>query len=160
LGSSNPENQAYFIDAPVQEQWPFYYDFNGTADNTFASLPSVLRDARWLATRRLSKPENRTQLTFSVAPESHGVDVGILISADEHAPQAWLASGFRDTGLRGEWRDNDLRRKPFKVLARTFTAGQHVRIDPATLDYVVVLKERLAQPDSRPFADAPAATRQ
>jgi beta-galactosidase len=156
LRSSNRKNLAYFMDAPVQEQWPFYYDFNGTADNTFAGLPLALRDARWLATRRVSKPENRTQLTFSVAPESHGVDVGILISADERAPQAWLNSGFRDTGLSGEWRDNDLRRKPFKVLARAFAAGQRVRIDPATLDYVVVLKERASRRDSRPFADAPA----
>ena len=156
LRSSNPENYAYFIDAPVQEQWPFYYDFNGTADNTFASLPPALRDARWIAMRRVSKPENRTQLTFTIAPQSPGVDVGILISANERVPQAWATAGLRDAGLTGEWRDNDLHRKPFKVLARTFAAGQPVRIDPATLDYVVVLKERNG-PTASPFALAPSS---
>jgi beta-galactosidase len=156
LRSSNPENYAYFIDAPVHEQWPFYYDFNGTADNTFATLPPALRDARWLAMRRVSKPENRTEVTFTIAPGSPGVDVGLLISADEPVPQAWVSAGFSDIGLSGEWRDNDLRRKPFRVLGRSFAAGQLVSIAPATLDYVVVLKERAGQPDAPPFASAPA----
>jgi hypothetical protein len=82
-----------------------------------------------------------------------------VLSADERAPQAWIAAGFRDTGLSGEWRDNDLHRKPFKFLARSFAAGQRVHIDPATLDYVVLLKEHSAQAGAPAFAAATGAHR-
>ena len=35
LRSSNPKSPAVFIAAPVREQWPFYFEFDGSADNTF-----------------------------------------------------------------------------------------------------------------------------
>ncbi|HEY0797321.1 MAG TPA: glycoside hydrolase family 2 TIM barrel-domain containing protein, partial [Acidisarcina sp.] len=34
LTSSNANNPAYIIDAPIHAQWPIYYDLDGTADNS------------------------------------------------------------------------------------------------------------------------------
>jgi hypothetical protein len=47
----------------VQEQWPFYAEFDGTADNTFDTLPQEVSGAGWIATGRMSKPENRGPLS-------------------------------------------------------------------------------------------------
>ena len=42
LTSSNPLNPAYFLEAPIQAEWPFYDDFDGTGDNTFHAIPDIL----------------------------------------------------------------------------------------------------------------------
>jgi beta-galactosidase len=142
LRSSNPRNPAYLIDAPVQDQWPFYYEFDGTADNTFATIPATVRGAAWIATRRLSRPENRTRLDFRVAPEGPGADVWIAFTADAPTPVAWLRAGFSDTGESSEWRDTQLRRAPLRMLHRGCRAGEAVRVDGVTRDYVVLVRRR------------------
>jgi hypothetical protein len=140
LRSSNPESRAHFIHFPVQAQWPVYSEFDGSANNTFAALPEALRGASWIATERLSKPENRTRLDFRVATESRGADVWILHSSSSRPPGAWAAAGFADTGITGEWRDDDLRRVPFRLLHRWHPPGSAVRIEAGTLDYVVLVR--------------------
>ncbi|MGD0897637.1 MAG: glycoside hydrolase family 2 TIM barrel-domain containing protein, partial [Thermoguttaceae bacterium] len=67
LSSSNPDNPAIYIDRPVAAQSPFYYDFDGSADNTFDAIPDELAGAGWIATRRTSKPDCRTGLSFRVS---------------------------------------------------------------------------------------------
>jgi beta-galactosidase len=138
LRSSNANNRAYFIDAPVQEQWPFYYDLDGTADNSFDRLPEPLRGAAWIATRRLSRPENRTELSFELARDARV----LVVRSDGPAPHALLAAGFRETDVRGEWRDDALRLVPFGVWSRDARAGERIAVPPEARDYVVLLEAR------------------
>jgi hypothetical protein len=39
LSSSNPQNPAYYTDAPVHDQWPIYTDLDSNADNSWDSVP-------------------------------------------------------------------------------------------------------------------------
>src|SRR5207245_3868250 len=43
LVSSNRRSPAWFVDQAVQEQWPFYWECDATADNTFAALPDCVK---------------------------------------------------------------------------------------------------------------------
>lgn len=138
LRSSNPHNPAFFIDAAVQEQWPFYYAFDGSANNTFAELPAALRGAAWIATRRLSAPENRTDLSFRAGGRT---DVWLLYSSGAVRPtQGWPGAGFAEGQATGEWRDDDLRLVPFHTWHARVEGGQTVRVPAATRDYVVLVK--------------------
>jgi hypothetical protein len=150
LVSSNPRSPAYFIDAPIQEQWPFYDEFDGSADNTFARLPPEVQGASWIATRRLSKRESLTRIEFRIGSDSRGADVWIALPAGQPPPRAWLAAGFRESGLLGEWRGTDLRRRPFQLLTQRFPAGARVRVEGATLDYVILVKESARPPAASP----------
>jgi beta-galactosidase len=137
LRSSNPKNPAFFIDAAVQEQWPFYYELDGTADNTFDRLPDELAGSGWIATRRLSKPENRTELSFEAAKDARV----LVMRSDAPAPKAWLAAGFRESDIRGEWRDDSLRLVPFRVFSRAAKAGERIVVAGETRDYVVLVRQ-------------------
>ena len=137
LDSSNPANRAYFIHAPVREQWPFYYDLDGTADNTFDRLPEAVQGASWIATRRLSKPQNRSELRFEAAAAAR---VFVLRTAGGPKPTALRAAGFSEAGERGEWRDDSLRLVAFEIFTREVKPGDRVRIPAETRDYVVLVK--------------------
>jgi hypothetical protein len=121
---------------PVQAQWPFYYELDGTADNTFDAIPDVLRGAGWIATPRLSKPAQRTELSFTLAR-----DADVLVMATDGSPIVPLLAraGFQDTSASARWRDNDLRLVPARILKRTARAGERVRVPAATADYVVLV---------------------
>ena len=134
--STNARNRAYFIHVPVREQWPFYYDLDGTADNTFDALPEAVRGAAWITTRRLSKPENRTELRFEAAAAAR---VYVLRTTGGAKPPL-LGEGFKPSDRRGEWRDDSLRLVPFEVFERDLQPGDRVRIPPETRDYVVLVK--------------------
>jgi beta-galactosidase len=139
LRSSNPASPAYFIDQPVREEWPFYYEFDGSADNTFHRLPAELKGARWIATRRLSKPEARTDLSFALREGTGAAKVFVVFTED--ASVAGLKrAGFRDAGVTGRWRDNDLRLVGFRVWAKDAKAGERIQVPGATGDYVVLVK--------------------
>ena len=136
VASTNARNRAYFIHAPVREQWPFYYDLDGTADNTIDALPEAVRGAAWIATRRLSKPGNRTELRFEAAAAAR---VFVLRTAGGPKPPL-LAEGFEPSDTKGEWRDDSLRLVPFEVFQRDLQPGDRIRIPPETRDYVVLVK--------------------
>ena len=68
LRSSNPENPAFFIDRPVEAQGPVYTGVDGSSDNTFDILPAEVEGAAWIATRRLSDPKFKTDLSFPHQP--------------------------------------------------------------------------------------------
>jgi hypothetical protein len=139
LRSSNPASPAYFLEAPVQAQWPFYYELDSTADNTFDAIPEPLRGAGWIATPRLSKPEKRTELSFTLARDA---EVSVMASDGSPIVPLLARAGFQDTGAPARWRDNTLRLVPARVLRRAARAGETVRVPAVTADYVVLLKER------------------
>ncbi len=138
LRSSNPKSPAFFIDAPVQEQGPFHHDFAGGANNTFGELAEPLRGASWIATRRLSAPANRTDLSFRTGAPA---DVWVLYSPGGSAPpEGWPGPAFTPGQVTGEWRNDDLRLVPFRSFHARAGAGQALRVPGATLDYVVLVE--------------------
>jgi beta-galactosidase len=143
LRSSNPRNPAHLIEQDVREQWPFYYELDGTADNTFDRLPAGLSGARWIATRRLSKPQNRTDLSFTAR---RPLEVFLLGTEGSGLSKAAAAAGLRDTSLEGRWRDNDLKLVPWRAYTKAAAAGDRVRVPGFLGDYVVLVRDASATP--------------
>ena len=56
----------YYINKAIADQRPFYWDFDGTGDNTFDVVPSVVAAATWIATKRQSDPAKTTGLAFDL----------------------------------------------------------------------------------------------
>ena len=137
LRSSNPRSPAWLIDEPVADQWPFYFEFDGTADNSFDVVPEAVRGARWISTRRLSKPEARTDVSLRLARPA---TVYVMASESPALFAGLQGAGLRDTGVRGRWRDNALRLVPFRLYARDARADEQVTVPGATADYVVLVK--------------------
>jgi len=137
LRSSAAASPAFFIDQPVRAQWPVYWECDSTADNTFDRLPGELEGARWIATRRLSKPDARTALSFRVARPAQ---VFVMITRGQPLPPGLARSGFRDTGAVGRWRDNETKLVPYVLYRKDAAAGETVRVNGATADYVVLVK--------------------
>ncbi len=140
LRSSNPASPAWFVDDGIREEWPFYHEFDGSADNTLHTLPPALKGARWISTRRLSKPEARTDLSFSVREGADPVKVYVLFTEGAPLPAALGGAGFRDAGLSGRWRDNDLRLVPFRAWVKAAKGGDRISVPGATADYVVLVQ--------------------
>jgi hypothetical protein len=53
---------------------------------------------------------------------------------------ALSGAGLRDTGVRGQWRDNALRLVPFRLYEAEARGGDRVAIPGVTADYVVLVK--------------------
>ena len=140
LRSSNPASPAYFIDDEVREEWPFYHEFDGSADNTFHKLPAPLKGARWISTRRLSKPEARTDLSFSLREGAGPAKVYVLFTEGVPLADALGGAGFRDAGFAGRWRDNDLRLVGFRAWVKEAKGGDSISVPGATADYVVLVQ--------------------
>jgi beta-galactosidase len=138
LRSSNPRNPAYWIGQPVKDQWPFYYEFDGTADNSFDAIPPPVSGAGWISTRRLSRPENRTALSFSL---NRPADVFVMATSGRPLAQGLAQAGFRREEDECLWRDNDLRLVPCEI-HRTREPRDHITVPAATGDYVVLVRER------------------
>jgi len=137
LVSSNPANPAYFIDQPVRSQWPFFHDLDGTADNTFDTLPPAAEGAFWIAIRRPSAPGRATELAFSVRSPA---EVLVMFTDDGAAPDRLAAAGFRDTGQAGRWRDDAMTLVPYRLLSRSAAHGDRLKVPALTTDYVVMVK--------------------
>jgi hypothetical protein len=154
LTSANTANPAYFINQPIQAQWPAYYQCDGNADNSFDTIPALLAGARWIATRRQS--QTATGLSFSIKDRA-GADVYIVATKQSSAP-AWISSaGFASTGVTGEWRNNDMNPVAYEVYAKTFASGAAVSLAGSAVDFVVLVKAA-GQTPLRPRAgEAPAA---
>ena len=129
--------QAYFIDAPIADQRPFYYDFDGSGDNTFDIVPPAIAGASWIATRRQSDPAKRTNLAFDLPG---GADVFIMFTTQATVP-AWITgAGFSDTGIVGQWRDDSPKLVGYSLYKRTVAAGAHLTLASSAIDYVVLFK--------------------
>ena len=140
LSSSNPLNPARYIDEPIQAEWPFYDDFDGTGDNTFHTLPDILAGAHWITTRRVSRSTNVTELDFQIAPDAKAMDIFVLFSATALPPPFLTDAGFADTGVTGKWRNNQTNLVPFALYKKTVAAGDRVHLGSALLDYVILVK--------------------
>ncbi len=155
LKSSNPDNPAVFIDRPVENQGPFYYDVDGSSDNTFDTLPSQVEGAFWIATRRLSDAKMKTDLSFRL---NKIATVYVLCSTgnfpnitlrkpDENMQkaagdlkEALALAGFKDTGIKTTWRGHDCLLADCCLWSRKGKAGETITIPGHTLDYVILIK--------------------
>lgn len=158
LESSNASNPAFFIDRAVEAQGAFYTEVDGSADNTFDVLPPKVEGASWIATRRLSEPKLRTDLSFRINPSSGGATVFVLFSTGEYPtvtllkPDAAIqsasaamrkslaAEGFHAVDTHAVWRDHMLNRAYAEVWSRRFGPGEKVSIPGQILDYVVMVR--------------------
>lgn len=137
LTSSNSNSRAFFINTPVADQRPFYWDFDSTGDNTFDVVPSVIAGASWISTKRQSDSSKTTNLAFDLTAAA---DVYIMATKQSSTP-SWISSaGFSDTGAAGKWRDNSLKLVDFKLYSKTFAGPTHVSLASSTIDYVVLVK--------------------
>jgi beta-galactosidase len=158
LKSSNPANPAVFIDRPVEPQGPFYYDVDGSSDNTFDRLPPEVEGAAWIATRRLSDPNMKTDLSFRLNGDatvyilhSTGTFPNITLRKPNEETQkvaadlsqALSAAGFRNTGAKITWRGHDLVLAHCSLWSRPSQAGETIIIPGYTLDYCVLIKPRI-----------------
>jgi beta-galactosidase len=135
LRSSNPRSPAVLIGQGVREQWPFYAEFDGSADNTFDRLPAEVAGASWISTPRLSKPGNRTRISFRVRRDA---DVFLMSTEGGGAPEP----PFAPVTASGRWRDNDLRLVPWRLYRVQAKPGDVVRIPASNGDQVVLVKAR------------------
>jgi beta-galactosidase len=137
LTSTNPSSPAYFINKAIADQRPFYWDFDGTGDNTFDVVPSVVAGASWIATKRQSDPAKTTGLAFDLRAAA---SVYVMATKQSRTP-AWITSaGFTDTGVTGRWRDNNLKLVSYKLYKKAFASGAHVSLGSSAIDYVVLIK--------------------
>ena len=139
LRSGNPANPADLIAGPVEAEWPFYDNFDGTGDNTFQNIPAALKGAGWITMGRPTKPAAQTTLTFTLAPDAGPTDIFLLMT-DTPAHPAPIPAGYTDTGAAGVWRDNQLNLVPYTLLRRTVGGGQTVFIPSFASDYLVLVK--------------------
>jgi beta-galactosidase len=158
LRSSNSLDPAFFIDRPVEAQGAFYTDVDGSADNTFDALPPKVEGASWIATRRLSDPKLKTDLSFRINPSSGGATVFVLFSTGEYPTVTLLkpdpairsaaeamrksleAEGFQAADTHVVWRDHMLNRADAEVWSRNFRPGEKVSMPGQTLDYIMMVR--------------------
>ena len=140
LASSNANDPAYFINIPLQAQWPVYYQCDGNADNTFDSIPGALTNARWIATKRQSDAASTANLSFTInTVPTAGADVFIMFTGQPSVP-AWItAAGFTNTAITGMWRDNALNRVVYQLFKKTYTPGSTVSLGSSAIDFVVLV---------------------
>jgi hypothetical protein len=137
--AANPRNRATFVDLPARDQWPFYDEFDGTADNSFDALPEAVRGASWIATRRLSKPGLATALALRLRKDARAA-VFVMASADGGAARALAEAGFADTGTSGRWRNDDLSLVPWRLFRRAASGGETVHVPALPVDAVVLVQ--------------------
>ena len=158
LRSSNPESPAFFIDRPVTAQSAFYSESDGSSDNTFDTLPKEVEGASWIATRRLSDPKFKTDLSFRINPSSGGATASVIFSTGDY-PTVTLkprdtamaqaadslrknlkAAGFKPVNTKAVWRDHMLALANAELWSRSLKPGEALAIPGESLDYAVLLK--------------------
>jgi len=139
LQTSNPGNHAYFMDMPVQAQWPVYYDLDSTADNSFDTLPAEIEGAKWIALRRVTKPGQETDLSFKLTRPS---TVFVMATKLAVAPSFLTDAGFKEVPSPDlVWRDNNLMLVPAQLFSRQAAAGEVIHLAQPDRDEIVLLKE-------------------
>jgi len=159
LQSSNADNPAVFIDRPVESQGPVYTDVDGSSDNTFDILPKEVEGASWIATRRLSDPNLKTDLEFRINPTAKGATVFVLFStgayptvtlkqtdpvitgAADALRKSLAGTGFKASKAEAVWRDHLLNRAYAELWSRDVAPGEKLKLPGQTLDYVVMIRD-------------------
>ncbi len=136
LTSSNPANPAYYMDMPVDAQWPLYYDLDSTADNSWNTLPPEIEGAGWLALRRVTTPGQASDISFTATrPEK------IYIMATKMDPPPAFAVGGQFKAVSTLlWRDNALNLVPAQLYERDAAAGEKISLSLGDRDAVVMIK--------------------
>jgi hypothetical protein len=130
---------SFFIGKPLYDQRPFYRDFDGTGDNTFDVIPSELSSgvSGWIATKRQSDSTKTSNIAFDLTANA---DVYIMFTRQSSVP-SWISSaGFADTGVTGQWRDNNLVLTNYQLFKKSFTSGTHVSLGSSAIDFVIIIK--------------------
>jgi beta-galactosidase len=158
LRSSNTANPACFIDRPVESQGSVYTDVDGSSDNTFDILPKEVEGAGWIATRRVSDPNLKTDLEFRINPSAKGATVFVLFStgayptvtlkqpdqaiqtAADALRKSLVAAGFKSTPAEAVWRDQLCVRACAELWSRSVKAGEKMSVPGQSLDYVVMVR--------------------
>ncbi|HZP61729.1 MAG TPA: hypothetical protein VFB27_15490, partial [Opitutaceae bacterium] len=136
--SSNSANPAYYMDMPVQPQWPIYYDLDSTADNSFDTLPPAVQGATWIATRRVTKSGLATALNFTVTADA---TIYVMCTNTGNAPAFLTNAGFTETSDAGlVWRDNNLNLVPAQLFRRQVPANGSITIPAADRDALVMIQ--------------------
>jgi beta-galactosidase len=139
LKTSNPKNQAYYMDMPVRAQWPFYYDLDSTADNSFDALPEAVRGATWITTRRLTQKGQESSLEFTL---TRAAKVYVMCAKSEKAPAFLAKAGLTEIlSPNLVWRGKDVILVSAQLFMRSASAGETIRLEQADRDAVVLLKE-------------------
>jgi beta-galactosidase len=157
LRGSNPANPAYFIDRPVEPQGAVYTDVDGSSDNTFDTLAKEVQGAGWIATRRMSDPDLKTDIEFRINPSSKGATVFVLFStgayptvtlkqpdpaiksAADALRKSLAAAGFRPVPAEAVWRDHLLNRACAELWSRSVRPDEKLSFPGQSLDYVVMV---------------------
>jgi hypothetical protein len=156
LKSSNAANPAWYIDRPVAAQEGFYTDVDGESDNTFDQIPRELEGATWIATRRMSDANLKTDLSFRISPAAKGAKVYVEFSTGKYPMVTLLPdnaatsaaadamrvalkeAGFAPTAEKTLWRGHDLNLAEAEFWSRDCAPGVSINIPGQTLDYVVM----------------------
>ncbi len=138
LTSSNAKNPAHYMDMPVQAQWPIYYDLDSTADNSWNTIPPDVEGAAWIALRRVTKPDQATDLSFTVTKPAK-----IYVMATKmDAPPAFASGGqFKEVSPSTcLWRDNALLLVPAQIFVHEAVAGEKISLPLGDRDAIVLIK--------------------
>lgn len=139
LTSSNTDNPAYFMDLPVQPQWPVYDDFDSTADNSLDVIPDAIQGATWLALRRVTKTGEATDVSFTLTRPA----TVFVLCTKQDAPPAFVTSAHFNEVNAGpiHWRGDDLILVPAQLYSRPVAAGESVKISLGDRDAMILFKE-------------------
>ncbi len=138
LTSSNPQNSAYYMDMPVQAQWPFYYDLDSTADNTWNNLPPEIDGAGWIALRRVSKPEMATEVSFTAAKAGK---VYVVATKTDTEPVFITGNHFKKVVTAPfQWRDNANILMAATLYVHDASAGEKFKVSLGDRDAVVLFR--------------------
>ena len=156
LTSSNANNPAYFMDMPVQAQWPLYYDLDGTADNSWNLIPPEIEGATWIALKRVSKPDpidplakpsrnppppepnQATDLSFTT---TRAEKIFVMATKQDPAP-AFATAGFKEVASTTprDWRNNGLILVTAQLYEHDAAAGEKIQLSLGDRDAVVLIK--------------------
>ena len=129
---------AFFINTALRDERPFYRDFDGTGDNTFGTIPSELAGAvGWIATQRQSDPDKTSNISFDLTADAA---VYVMFTKQASTPSWIINQRFGDTGVSGQWRDDNIRLVDYQLYKRTFATGSHVDLLSSAIDFVIVVK--------------------
>jgi len=140
LKAGNPANRAYYMDMPVQSEWPIYWDLDCTADNSLAALPKAVEGATWIAMRRPTKAGQESGVSFKI---SRPATVYVMCTKLAEAPTFLVNAGFREVHAPGlQWRDNDLYLVPAQLYSLAAKADQTIQLAAPGRDMLVMLKDQ------------------
>jgi hypothetical protein len=126
------------MDMPVQAEWPVYYDFDSTADNSLDAIPSQAAGAAWIALHRVTKPGYATDISFKA---DSPLTVYVICTKEVTRPDSLLKASFKPVATSAfKWRGDDLIPVDAELYSQHANAGQHLDISLGDRDAMVLVK--------------------